>query len=192
MFAPSLARGKGIIWRRGVPASGRPYLARASEEHAGPHMPWFWSGERQGGGVLNDMLCHSFEAARFLLTEPGQPRSTVEVVDVSAQIASLKWSDPKYASALQEEFGVDYTQTPAEDFARAVVTLNAGGRPALVEATTSWNFVGAGLRLRMELLGPEYSMQVDSLNSDLEVFFSRNVTGSEGEDLVEKQNAEQA
>ena len=191
VFAPSLARGKGIIWRRGVPASGRPYLARASEEHAGPHMPWFWSGERQGGGVLNDMLCHSFEAARFLLTEPGQPRSTVEVVDVSAQIASLKWSDPKYASALQEEFGVDYTQTPAEDFARAVVTLNAGGRPALVEATTSWNFVGAGLRLRMELLGPEYSMQVDSLNSDLEVFFSRNVTGSEGEDLVEKQNAEQ-
>jgi predicted dehydrogenase len=191
VFAPSLTRGKEIIWRRGVPTTGRPYLARASEEHAGPHMPWFWSGERQGGGVLNDMLCHSFEAARFLLTEPGEPRSTVEVVDVSAQIASLKWSDPAYAPALQAEFGVDYTQTPAEDFARAVVTLNAGGRPALVEATTSWNFVGAGLRLRMELLGPEYSMQVDTLDSDLEVFFSRNVIGSEGEDLVEKQNAEQ-
>ena len=43
----------------------------------------------------------------------------------------------------------------------------------------------------MELLGPEYSMQVDTLNSDLEVFFSRKISGGEGEDLVEKQNAEQ-
>jgi predicted dehydrogenase len=43
----------------------------------------------------------------------------------------------------------------------------------------------------MELLGPEYSMQVDTLNSELSVFLSRRVTGSEGEDLVEKQNAEQ-
>jgi hypothetical protein len=25
-------------------ATGRPYLARAAEEHSGPHMPWFWQG----------------------------------------------------------------------------------------------------------------------------------------------------
>ena len=42
----------------------------------------------------------------------------------------------------------------------------------------------------MELFGPEYSLFVNSLDSDLRVFFSRNVKGSEGEDLVEKQNAE--
>jgi predicted dehydrogenase len=42
----------------------------------------------------------------------------------------------------------------------------------------------------MELFGPEYSMFVNTLDSDLKVFFSRNVKGSEGEDLVEKQNAE--
>ena len=42
----------------------------------------------------------------------------------------------------------------------------------------------------MELFGPEYSMFVNTLDSDLRVFFSRNVKGSEGEDLVEKQNAE--
>jgi len=50
--------------------------------------------------------------------------------------------------------------------------------------------VGAGLRLSMELLGPEYSMSINSLDTDLKVFFSRNVKGSAGEDLVEKQNAE--
>ncbi len=43
----------------------------------------------------------------------------------------------------------------------------------------------------MELLGPEYSMQVDTLHSDLSLFLSRRIAGSEGEDLVEKQNAEQ-
>jgi predicted dehydrogenase len=42
----------------------------------------------------------------------------------------------------------------------------------------------------MELLGPEYSMSINSLDSGLKVFFSRNVTGEAGEDLVEKQNAE--
>ncbi len=50
-----------------------PILARAAEEHSGPHMPWFWEGELQGGGVLNDMMCHSVEVARYLLTPPGQP-----------------------------------------------------------------------------------------------------------------------
>jgi predicted dehydrogenase len=191
VFAPSLTRGKEIIWRRAAALSGRPYLARASEEHSGPHMPWFWSGARQGGGVLNDMLCHSFEAARFLLTEPGRPRSSVVVEEVDAQIASLKWTRPEYASQLAADTGVDYRIAPAEDFARATVKLSAGGLPAIVEATTSWNFVGPGLRLRMELFGPEYSMQVDTLHSDLSVFLSRRVSGSEGEDLVEKQNAEQ-
>jgi predicted dehydrogenase len=87
---------------------------------------------------------------------------------------------------------VDYARAPAEDFARAAVTLRApGGEKLLVEATTSWSFVGPALRLRAELLGPEYAMQVDSLNTDLSVFLSRRVQGEAGEDLVEKQNAEQ-
>jgi hypothetical protein len=29
---------------RGAALTGRPYLARAAEEHSGPHMPWFWQG----------------------------------------------------------------------------------------------------------------------------------------------------
>ena len=194
VFAPALARGKEIVWRRAVPIAGRPYLARAAEEHSGPHMPWFWTGERQGGGVLNDMLCHSYEAGRHLLTSPDEPRDALSVVDVNAQIASLKWTRKEYVEALRDMSGgaVDYARAPAEDFARATVRLRTPeGHPAIVEATTSWAFVGPGLRLRMELLGPEYSMQVDTLASELSVFLSRRVTGSEGEDLVEKQNAEQ-
>ena len=194
VFAPALARGKEIIWRRAAAIAGRPYLARAAEEHSGPHTPWFWLGSRQGGGVLNDMLCHSYEAARFLLTAPGEPRDALTVSDVNAQIASLKWTRKEYAETLREQTGgaVDYAKAPAEDFARATVRLcTPEGFPALVEATTSWSFVGPGLRLRMEVLGPEYSMQVDTLNSELSVFLSRRVTGPGGEDLVEKQNAEQ-
>lgn len=194
VFEPAVTRGKEIIWRRAVPIAGRPYLARAAEEHSGPHMPWFWSGERQGGGVLNDMLCHSYEVARFLLTAPGAPRDDLRVESVNAQIASLKWTRDEYADILNDMSGgaVDYRRAPAEDFARAAVTLRAAtGERALVEATTSWSFVGPALRLRAELLGPEYAMQVDSLDTDLSVFLSRRVRGAAGEDLVEKQNAEQ-
>ena len=42
----------------------------------------------------------------------------------------------------------------------------------------------------MELLGPEYSMSINSLDMGPKVFFSRHVSGDTGEDLVEKQNAE--
>ncbi|MDE3096504.1 MAG: Gfo/Idh/MocA family oxidoreductase [Chloroflexota bacterium] len=194
VFAPSVVRGKEIIWRRAVPIAGRPYLARAAEEHSGPHMPWFWDGERQGGGVLNDMLCHSFEVARSLLTAPGEMREAVRIEEVDARIASLKWARPEYAALLRERYGgaVDYARAPAEDFARASVALRApGGEALLIEATTSWSFVGPALRLRTELLGPEYAMQVDTLSTELNVFLGRRVHGAAGEDLVEKQNAEQ-
>src|SRR5919107_4553687 len=58
LFSPQVEHGKSLIWARGAANTGRPYLARAAEEHSGPHGPWFWRGELQGGGVLNDMMCH--------------------------------------------------------------------------------------------------------------------------------------
>jgi predicted dehydrogenase len=194
LFLPGLERGRAIIWARGAAIAGRPYLARAAEEHSGPHMPWFWRGDLQGGGVLNDMMCHSLEAGRYLLTKPGAPRNSIRPVNVSAQVATLKWSRPEYAARLQEMMSrdVDYRRRPAEDFARASVTyVDEQGAPLVVEATTSWSFVGAGLRLSMELLGPEYSLSMNSLDAGTRVFFSRRLQGPEGEDLVEKQNAEQ-
>jgi predicted dehydrogenase len=194
IFAPSVTRGKEIMWTRAAALTGRPYLARAAEEHSGPHSPWFWRGELQGGGVLNDMMCHSVEVARFMLTKPGAPRSSIRPVKVSAQIASLKWSRPEYSDVLQKTMGpeVDYQKSPAEDFARATINYSdEDDNPLIVEVTTSWSYVGAGLRLSLEVLGPEYSLNMNSLESGLKLFLSREVKGSAGEDLVEKQNAEQ-
>ena len=94
VFAPSITRGKEIIWGRGAATTGRPYLARAAEEHSGPHMPWFWEGELQGGGVLNDMMCHSVEEARFMLTAPGTSRDSLTPLSVNAYASCLKWQRP--------------------------------------------------------------------------------------------------
>ena len=193
VFSPSITRGKEIIWERGAATTGRPFLARAAEEHSGPHMPWFWEGELQGGGVLNDMMCHSVEEARFMLTEPGKPRDSIKPVSVSAHTDCLKWQRPKYVDILLKNSGgkTDYSKRPSEDFARSLIEyLDENGEKIIVETTTSWCFVGEGLRLSMELFGPEYSMFVNTLDPDLKVFFSREVSGEAGEDLVEKQNAE--
>ena len=193
VFSPSITRGKEIIWARGAATTGRPFLARAAEEHSGPHMPWFWEGELQGGGVLNDMMCHSVEEARFMLTEPGKPRDSIKPISVSAHTDCLKWQRPRYADILSKNSGgkTDYSKKPSEDFARSLIEyLDEDGEKLIVETTTSWCFVGEGLRLSMELFGPEYSMFVNTLDPELKVFFSREVAGSAGEDLVEKQNAE--
>src|SRR2546426_8416980 len=193
VFAPAVATGREIIWARGASLTGRPYLARAAEEHSGPHKPWFWQGALQGGGVLNDMMCHSVLVVRHLLTKPGAPRSSIKPVRISAHIASLKWSRPHYAKLLSETMGkdVDYAKRPSEDFARATIEYESeNGEPLVGEVTTSWSFIGAGLRLSAELLGPEYSMSWNTLDSSLKMFFSREVKGKAGEDLVEKQNAE--
>lgn len=194
LYTPSLMKGRSLAWSRGASIAGRPYLARAAEEHSGPHMPWFWQGEHQGGGVLNDMMCHSVEVVRFLLSDPAKPRNSIRPIKISAQIHSLKWSRPEYVEILKQTMGpeVDYSKRPSEDFARATIEyVDDAGRPLIGEVTTSWSFVGAGLRLNTELLGPEYSYSHNSLNTGSQLFLSRRIAGKAGEDLVEKQNAEQ-
>ena len=165
-FAPAVARGRALLWARGAATTGRPYLARAAEEHAGPHAPWFWRGDLQGGGVLNDMMCHSALVVWHLLTKPGEPMSSVRPRRVTGHIASLKWSRPAYARKLKARMGVDYRRRPSEDFASVTIEFETrDGLTVLGEASTSWSFVGAGLRLSSELLGPEYSMQWNSLET---------------------------
>ena len=192
-FAPQVEIGRMLLWARGAKITGRPYLARAAEEHSGPHGPWFWQGALQGGGVLNDMMCHSSLLVQHLLTDPTKPSTSVRPARVTAHIASLKWSRPAYAQKLTATMGkdVNYAKTPSEDFASVVIEFTTDdGHRVIGEATTSWSFVGAGLRLSAELLGPEYSLAWNSLDSGLKLFFSREVQGKAGEDLVEKQNAE--
>jgi predicted dehydrogenase len=193
LFSPQVEVGRNLLWARGAKLTGRPYLARAAEEHSGPHAPWFWQGKLQGGGVLNDMMCHSSLLVQHLLTDPTKPRTSVKPSRVTAHIASLKWSRPEYVKKLSATMGkdVNYDKSPSEDFAAVMIEFETDdGLKVLGEATTSWSFVGAGLRLSAELLGPEYSMAWNSLDSGLKLFFSREVQGKAGEDLVEKQNAE--
>ena len=131
--------------------------------------------------------------ARFLLTEPGAPRESLTPVKVTAYTSCLKWQKPHYAAQLAagSNGSLDYVNRPSEDFARSMVEYrDSNGERRIVETTTSWCYVGAGLRLTMELLGPEYSMSLNSLDMGPKVFFSRHVQGGTGEDLVEKQNAE--
>jgi predicted dehydrogenase len=196
LFAPAVVRGKELLWRRGAAIAGEPYLARCAEEHSGPHRAWFWRGDLQGGGVLNDMMCHSVAAGWYVLTPPDQPLTALVPRSVSAQIACLKWARPEYAQRLREtyahEMEVDYTRHPAEDYAAARIAFETpSGNLALVEATTSWCFVGPGLRLTFEVLGPEYMLAINTLAGEGTIFFSRQIQGAAGEDLVEKQNAEQ-
>lgn len=119
---------------------------------------------------MNDMMCHSIEVARFLLTEPGKPRNSMTPVKVTAHAENLKWQRSRYADVLKKNSNgtLNYIDRPAEDYARAVVEYrDERGEKLMVEATTSWCYVGAGLRLSMELLGPEYSMAINTLDTDL-------------------------
>ena len=192
VFAPGVARGREAVWRYGARYAGRPYLARAAEEHGGPHKPWFWDPGRSGGGVLLDMTCHSLEADRFLLSDPERPKEALKPVSVQSTVASLKWTREPYVTRLREDYGVDYGGAPAEDYALTLVAYeDEDGGLALSEARTSWSFIGPGLRLTFEVLGPEYSISINSLQQELNVFFSRGVRIPPSEEFVEKQAAEQ-
>jgi hypothetical protein len=95
-------------------------------------MPWFWQGEQQGGGVLSDMMCHSVEVARFLLTAPGEARGALRSNRPTPPIANLKWTRPDYARKLASgEWGRRSTtrRTAGRGLrARRSVTLRGPGR----------------------------------------------------------------
>jgi myo-inositol 2-dehydrogenase / D-chiro-inositol 1-dehydrogenase len=67
LFAPKYVRAKKLIEEGAI---GEPFLAKQSEEHPGPHMPWFWDVNLSGGGVMLDMGCHSIEYTRWVLGRP--------------------------------------------------------------------------------------------------------------------------
>lgn len=153
-------------------AMGPMTLARSSEEHGGPHEPWFWDPMRQGGGVLSDMGCHSIAVSWFVLTPHGKDPLFLEPVSVQAETALLKWGQPRYARELLDRTGVDYTKTPAEDFATGVVTFRnpETGQRVKGQFTNSWMYDKQGLRLLMDGMGPGYAFEANTLRSPLEVF----------------------
>jgi myo-inositol 2-dehydrogenase/D-chiro-inositol 1-dehydrogenase len=62
-FAPKYVRAKRLVEEG---ALGEVYRVKQSEEHFGPHMPWFWDVDLSGGGVLMDMGCHAIEFCRWI------------------------------------------------------------------------------------------------------------------------------
>jgi len=149
-------------------------LVKSNEEHPGPHEPWFWNPTLQGGGVLSDMACHSIAQAEYILTPWGFLPGFLKPVAVQAETTLLKWGQPKYRAELLERTGVDYTKTPAEDFATGIITYRNPSTGGLVKTqfTNSWMFDKQGLRLSTEAMGPGYGFEINSLRSSLEIFIS--------------------
>jgi predicted dehydrogenase len=147
-------------------------LVRSAEEHGGPHEPWFWDPTRQGGGVLLDMGCHSIAVGWYCLTPLGKPPTFLQPISISADCSLLKWGQEQWRETLMQRTGVDYSKTPAEDFATGMVTFKNPETGQIVKAqfTDSWMFEKQGLRLFMDGMGPGYAFEVNTLNSSLQIF----------------------
>ena len=159
---------------RGAATAGRPYLARAAEEHSGPHMPWFWRGELQGGGVLNDMMCHSALVVRHLLAKPGAPLSTVRPVRVTGSDREPQVVAARIRARASENDGKKSTtrKQPSEDFA----SVTSSSKPTMVTRDRrSYRLRGVlsapGSALVRGAAGAEYSMSWNTLDSGLKLFF---------------------
>ena len=147
LFAPKYVRAKTLIEEGAI---GEPFLAKQSEEHPGPHMPWFWDINRSGGGVLLDMGCHSIEFTRWILGRP-------KVKSVTAMMGTYVHSD----------------RTEGEDHAYAVIEYE-GNRIAMIE--NSWA-KGGGVHDRCEIYGQKGHTQADLLRGSSLITYSEEGYG---------------
>src|SRR3546814_19781065 len=119
-------------------------------------------------------MCHAGEVARHLLTRPGAARDSLRLVSASGTVGNLKWTRPHYAAQLRGRMGVDFASRPVEAFARGTIVLeDEEGREGLIEATTSWAYVGAGPGIQLDVLGPAYHTALHSPQHRLQVLLSR-------------------
>lgn len=168
-------------------------LVRSSEEHGGPHEPWFWDPTRQGGGVLSDMACHCIAVAWYVLTPLGKSVRFLQPISVNAETALLKWGRAEWRKRLMDKMGVDYSKVPAEDFCTGIVTFKNPENGQIVKAqfTTSWMYDKQGLRVCMDGLGPGYAFEMNSLQTPLNVFIGDDAaeTAANTEKALEKSTA---
>ncbi len=93
LFSPKYLYGKALTNEGAI---GEPFLAKQSEEHPGPHMPWFWDVNLSGGGVMLDMGCHSIEYTRWVLGKP-KVKSVTAFMGTYVHQARTKGEDHSYA-----------------------------------------------------------------------------------------------
>lgn len=132
-FAPKYVRAKQLIAEG---ALGEPFLVKQSEEHDGPHEPWFWDVNRSGGGVLLDMGCHSVEYGRWVFDKPN-------VKSVTAYCGTFVHSD----------------KTEGEDHSIMVVEYEGN---KINVAENSWA-KGGGVDDRCEIYGTKGNTRADLL-----------------------------
>lgn len=147
LFAPKYVRVKTLIQEGAV---GEPFLAKQSEEHPGPHMPWFWDVSRSGGGVLLDMGCHSIEYTRWLLGKP-------KVKSVTAHLGTY----------------VHQNRTRGEDTSYTIIEYE-GGKMAMLE--NSWA-KGGGVDDRCEVYGKGGHTRADLLRGSSLLTYSEDGYG---------------
>jgi myo-inositol 2-dehydrogenase/D-chiro-inositol 1-dehydrogenase len=147
LFAPKYVRAKTLVDEG---ALGKPFLVKQSEEHDGPHMPWFWDVERSGGGVLLDMGCHSIEYGRWVLGKP-------PVKSVYAQMGTYVHGD----------------KTQGEDHSLVIIEFEGDG---VVLAENSWAKRG-GVDDRCEIYGSEGFTRADLLRGSALLTYSQRGYG---------------
>jgi predicted dehydrogenase len=168
-------------------------LVRSAEEHGGPHSNWFWDPLKTGGGALMDMGCHSIAVCQYILTPPGKPLDFLKPVSIMADTSLLKWGQEKYRKQLKERTGVDYAETPAEDYSSGGIVFRNPETDQFVKAqfSNSWMYDKQGLRLRVEGMGPGYAMDANTLRSPLQIFISDSAADvvKDAETALEKSTA---
>lgn len=147
LFAPKYVRAKVLVDEGAV---GTPFLVKQSEEHSGPHMPWFWDVNRSGGGVMLDMGCHSIEYTRWVLGKP-------KVKSVTAYMNTF----------------VHQARTQGEDHSFCIIEYE-GAKVAMIE--DSWA-KGGGVDDRAEIYGDKGHTRADLLRGSSLLTYSEEGYG---------------
>jgi predicted dehydrogenase len=132
VFAPCVVKARETIEAGGI---GRVLWVRSRESHSGPHSPHFWDIDKTGGGAMNDLACHTVEAARYFF---GKQDTITEVMAWGANL-------------------VHKDKTKGEDNALLFLKFTSGG---IAHCELSWTTKG-GLDLRNEIHGSEGSLFTD-------------------------------
>ena len=186
---------KQIVWARGAAFAGRPYLARAAESMPAAHAV-----------VLAGRPAGRRRVERHDVPQPrGRPLPAHQAGGAAQQHSSgeslganrlAKWSRPEYVAMLRGSMTdkVDYSRNPAEDWARATVTYaDDAGDTADCRSDHVVEFRRRGAAIVDGAAGPRVlDVGQHPRRRHEGVLFARRLQDQQsGEDLLEKQNAEQ-